>query len=119
MSIPVYVSIANSVTVEIAAKRLSGSLMGDEIGIELREEKGRAILQEPFNDTTVSMGFDGLNAACIVVNPEGVHILGNYSRAKLAAFCCVELCGTTACGVSACVKRGKTEVCCGDVPQPA
>ena len=111
-SVPVYVSIATSLTINLQGKPISGDARGEDVGISLQEEGDRAILKEPFNNTTVSMALKGLNAVNVIVNPTGVHILGNYEPTEVAHRCCVTLCGTTACCIHACVTCGSTTACC-------
>lgn len=110
--IPVYVTIASSVTHNHAGRHISGNVQGEDVGVTLEYDGQRVILKEPFNNTIVSMALDGLYAVNVVVNPESVHVLGNYSLEKVAYQCCVSHCNTTSCGQSVCISCGSTTVCC-------
>ena len=110
--IPVYVTIQKGFEVTLHGKSFSGECASDEVGITAREEGGKLLVDEPFNNTTCYMEPEGLNAINVVVGAAGVHVLGNYEPKFTTFRCCVTLCGTTVCCRSACVSCGSTTACC-------
>ena len=110
--IPIFVTIQGGLSFETSKKILRGHMSGEEAGIACKEDGDSVVLSEPFNGTSVSLSRRGLNAISVILGGRSVHVLGNYELAAFSEPCCVELCGTTACGMHVCITCERTTACC-------
>ena len=113
--IPIRVTIARGVKFEIDGRHCEGAIDGREVGMELSLDGNRCHLTEPFRNTKISMSARGLYGIRAFVGANGLNIHGNYNNLDADNWCCVTLCGVTACADAVCVTCDRTTACCGDL----
>lgn len=118
--IPFWITVEPGITARTPAKAYVTSDQPQLLDVNYTINGDRMAFVCPFNDVSISWDADGLVGVSVNVSSNKVYFIANYSAEKMSdgnfrGSCCVEMCGTTACGGSVCNTCGGTTACCGEV----